>query len=140
MPGTLLRARLLAKLLKRLLDVLHVLTRLFEMLLEAELQLLVGRLLSQLRQRLHKHVLGIEHITQLVQEQLSRITHTSHADPFLVLLDNSVSPISSEPNDPRPERMLPAGEGRAMMAPVRRLQAGPVAAANDRPVDGQQDD
>ena len=56
---------------------------------------------------LHERALRIEDVAELVQEQLPRITHTSHADPLLVLPDKSCLP------DERWAKRVLAGAGRS---------------------------
>src|SRR5688572_16514118 len=67
------------------LDVLHVLSRLFEVLVECDGQLLVRSLLLELGQGLHEDALGVEHVSELAQEQRARIAHLyRHRDSFVV--------------------------------------------------------
>ena len=56
--------------LEHLLEPLHVGLGFVEMRQEALLELLVGRLLGHLRQRLHELLLGIIDVLQLVHEQI----------------------------------------------------------------------
>jgi hypothetical protein len=84
--GALLRCRLQTELLERLLHVFHVLPGLVEMALEAEGELLVRSFLLQLRQGLHESALGVEHVAELVEEQLARLVHLGgHQSPLVVV-------------------------------------------------------
>ncbi len=75
----LLGLRRLTQRLESLLEVLHVLTRLLEMLAKPLRKLLVSSLLLELGERLHKRLLGIQNVSELVQEQLARVAHRAGA-------------------------------------------------------------
>ena len=63
------------------------------MRLERLAQLLVGRLLGELRQLLVERLLGVQQIAELVQKQLSRIVHLRHeCPPVLLCTSNTVAP------------------------------------------------
>ena len=82
--GALLGLGLLAERLEGLLDVRDVLPGLVQVVAERLRELLVGRLLLQLRKRLHQRLLGVEDVAELVQEQLARLGHLSHEISFVV--------------------------------------------------------
>jgi len=99
---TLFRRRLLAELRERLLDILDVLLRFLEVGLEAGAELVVAGLVGQLRQRLHEHVLGVQQIAELVEEQVTGIGHLGHRC-LLVGGDRVGFPIAPRPNDYHPD-------------------------------------
>ena len=77
--------RLRAELPEDLLDVLHVLPRLIQVLLESLRKLFVLRLLLKPRKHLHDRLLCREDVSELVEEELTWFAERWHITPLFSL-------------------------------------------------------